>query len=146
MVDASKTKLIIKNTSSYPNRISNRFKLGTILELLYSNCFYMEIEPLLVMWPLQRNWAKTCAQVICMLATFISPSLLKVLITTLIDRSATTMAPVQTSSQFFHLFKIKGAIPNAVFTFNVYEKKLVNSGICFYGTTEELDKYMQLVN
>lgn len=80
-----------------------------------------------------------------MLSTLISLSPSKVLITILIDCAATTVVPVKTLSQFLHPSKIKVAILNAVFTFNVYEKKLIN-GVSAYDIIEKLDIYMQLVN
>lgn len=80
-----------------------------------------------------------------MLATFISPSLCKVLIIIFIDYTATIVVSVKMALQFFHLPKIKVAIPDMVFTLNVYEKKLVNR-INAYGTIKKLDIYIQQVN
>lgn len=103
------------------------------------------MEPSLEIRPPQRNWAKTCAQVTCMLATLISRSPSKVLVSTPLDHIANTSLPAKTPLQFFHYPKIKVAISDTVSTLATYKKRLANR-ISAYGTIEELDIYTQLLN
>lgn len=103
------------------------------------------MELSLEMQPPQRNWAKICAQVACMLATLISPGPSEVLVSTPLDHIANTSLPAKTPLQFFHYPKIKVAIPDTVSTLAAYKKKLANR-VSAYGTIEELDIYIQLVN